>query len=337
VIRTLPLKLSKTQIDLLNNVAAQLDARKPAIVEVKRPKAFAWLAPAATVTPSATPTARFAQRVNFGAGARLRTGVGIVATPRFNQAISAWLDPGFLLEGVNIPVDTAGMLAVNTQFVEALMVGANHELARELLWRGVPLDRTIAPLTRFFESRASNAPRDMTAISQWTLASTLGSHVDLGERVVLVLRSRLVSRLNETVIYLAKAEADGQFRKPGATQLLPMFRGNAGLDTAYLGFELAPADLVAGLGWYVVIQELPHAPRFGFDEDGPSSLATWNDLAWPRVATLADYVVSTPPPPAPASNGGLQWGFNSAHMAGISLQHPIRVSIHSSLLTAGGN
>jgi hypothetical protein len=322
---------------LLDSVAAELDARKPAIVEVTRPKAFAWLVPAGTVTPSATPTARFVRRVDFGEAARLRPGLGIVATPRFNQELSAWLNPGFLLEGVNIPVDTAGMLAVNAEFVEALMVGANHELARELLWRGVPLDRTVTPLTRFFESRASSAPRDMTAISQWTLTSALGSHVDLGERVVLVLRSRLVSRLNETVIYLAKAEPDGQYRKPGTTQLLPLFRGNAGLDTAYLGFELGPADLVAGLGWYVIIQELPHAPRFGFDEDGPLSLTTWNDLSWPRVAAPTGYVVSAPAPPAPASSGGLQWGLNSAHMAGISLQHPIRVSIHSSLLTTGEN
>ena len=37
----------------------------------------------------------------------------------------------------NLPPDTAGMLEVNGPFVEALLVGANHELARELLWRGV--------------------------------------------------------------------------------------------------------------------------------------------------------------------------------------------------------
>jgi hypothetical protein len=310
-----------------------LDARAPAIVEVTRPQAFMWVTPQSTIEPAATPTARFARRVDLGGGARSRSGLGMVATPRFTQPVAAWLAPEYLLEGINIPVDTAGMLEVHTEFVEALLVGANHELSRELLWRGVPLDRALTPLTRFFESRAAAAPVDMTPVSDWTLGSALGSHVDLGERVVLVLRSRLVSRLSETVIYLAKAEPDGPFRKPGATQLLPVFRGSAGLDTAYLGFELAPTDLTADLGWYVVIQELPHAPRFGFDEDGPTTLASWNDLSWPRVSAPSGYVISDPAPPAPASNADLHWAFDSAHMAGISLQHPIRVSIHSSLLT----
>ena len=117
----------------------------------------------------------------------------------------------------------------------------------------------------------SAAPRDMTATAGWNAADRLGTHVAFGERVVLILRSRLVTHLAETAIFLAKAEPDGEFRKPGATQLMPVFRGPAGLDTAYFGFEITPEDLASDPGWYVVIQELSGAVRFGFDEEGPDA------------------------------------------------------------------
>ena len=329
--------LTDSQQAVLAAEGLRLDARRPAVVEVLRPRAFDWLSPADARAGAASAATRFAQRVDFGDGARLQGGGGIVATPRFDQPIGAWLDPAFLLAGVDIPVDTAGMLEVNGPFVEALLAGANHELARELLWRGVPLDRQATPLARFFASRAAAAPRDMTPIAQWAPASALGSHLQSGERVVLVLRSLLVGHLSETIVFLAQAEADGAYRRPGATQRLPVFRGSAGLDTAFFGFDLTPAELVAGLGWYVVIQELPHAGRFGFDESGPAALGSWNDLAWPQVSVVGGYVSVAASPPAPTHPAGLQWGTNAAQMAAISLQRRIRVAIHSSLLTPTGS
>ena len=325
------LALTSTQTTMLATFTLQTAARKPAVVEVVRPRALAWPSPPAPAGP-ATAAARFATRVTFGDGARVFGGRGVVATPRFDQPLAAWLDPGLLLAGVDIPPDTAGLLEVNNPFVEALIVAANHELARELLWRGVPLDRSSTPLTRFFESRVSAAPRDMAATAGWNPADRLGAHVAFGERVVLILRSRLVTHLAETAIFLAKAEPDGEFRKPGQTHLMPVFRGPAGLDTAYFGFEITPEDLASDPGWYVVIQELSGAVRFGFDEEGAAPMATWNDLAWPMVGVAGGYVAVAKEKPAPAQPEGLVWGTDSAQMAGISLQRPIRLSIHTSLL-----
>lgn len=328
-------RLSGAQRAIFAEVAPVLAMRIPPTIDVPRLKIFDWARPAPP-TGALTATARFAGRVALGDAGRLRPGLGVVATPRFTQPLGSWLEPQFLLAGVDIPPDTAGLLAVNTEFVESLMVGANHELARELLWRGVPLDRAATYLTRFFESKASVAPRDLSAVASWKPEERLGTHVTFGERVVLVLRSRLVSRLSETVVFLAKAEMDGPFRRPGTTQLLPVFRGSAGVDTAYLGFEVTPEDLAAAPGWYVVIQEQPGAAKFGFDEEASETIFTWNDVGWPSVAVEGGYLTAAGRTPQPAQPAGLVWRKGAAHMAGITLQRPIRLAIHSSLLLPEG-
>ncbi len=262
--------------------------------------------------------------------------VGMRTTPRFAQPLAAWLEPGLLLAGVDLPPDTAGLLEVNGAFVEALLVGANHELARELLWRGVPLDRRATLLTQFFEAEGTTPPAGLQPVAEWTAADDLGSHVSFGEQVVLILRSHLVSHLDQTTIFLAPAVADGEFRKPGTEQLMPSFRGTAGLDTAYFGFPIDEASLRAGLGWYLVIQELVGAVRFGLDEEATTPMRTWNDLGWTAVGEEHGYVDATQAPPPPNTTGGLAWGADAAHMAGICMQRPVRVSIHTSLLLPGG-
>lgn len=328
--------LTASQIAILSTAAAQLDARQPAVVRVAAPQAFSWIAPA---PPAVTASVRFQMRLKLGNAARLRSGSSIVATPRFQEALSAWLDPAFLMAGVNLPPDTAGLLEVNAPFIEALMVGANHELARELAWRGVPLDRACTLLTHFFTSTASQAPKDLPAISGWKDAEALGSHVAFGEKAVFVLRSRLVGHLSEALIYLSQAVPDGPYRMPGPNQLAPVFRGTAGVDTAYLGFEIAPEVLGGSgrgtdLGWYLVIQEIEGAPRFGFDEGTPDKLNTWNDAAWGLVGLTAPggYVSLAAKNLNPATPANLVWGAGSAHMASITLQRPVRMSIHASLL-----
>jgi hypothetical protein len=284
-----------------------------------------------------TASMRFNIRLNLGGSARLRSGWSIVATPRFQQALAEWLDPAYLMAGVKIPPDTAGLLEVNSQFVEAVLVGANHELARELIWRGVPLDRAATLLTHFFGSLGSAPPKECPPIVLWKDADRLGSHVTSGERAVFILRSRLVGHLSEAIIYLAQAVADGTYRRPGTNQLLPIFRGTAGVDTAYLGFEIAPEQLAGSdtdLGWYVVIQEIEGAPRFGFDELAPDTFTTWDDAAWPLVGLTVPegYVSISAKKLTPATPKNLVWGGGAAHMASICLRRPIRVSIHASLL-----
>jgi hypothetical protein len=334
----LTVNLSAKQVAILTAEAPQIDAQQPQVVQVVAPQAFAWVAPA---PPAVTASMRFQLRVDLSNAARVRSGSAIVATPRFQQPLGERLDPAYLMAGVSIPPDTAGLLEVNSPFVEALMVGANHELARELAWRGVPLDRACTPLARFFGSTGSQAPKDLPAIATWKDAEKLGSHVTFGEQAVFVLRSRLVGHLSEALIYLAQAVPDGQYRQPGNQQLPPVFRGTAGVDTAYFGFEIAPETLGGSgtgpdLGWYLVIQEIEGAPRFGFDDasDGATALNTWDDAAWPMVGLTApgEYVSIAAKTLKPSTPGNLLWGGGAAHMASICLRRPVRLSIHASLL-----
>ena len=39
----------------------------------------------------------------------------------------------------------------NPRFVEALMVGANHEMGREMLWQGLPTDQRGTPFQHFWQ------------------------------------------------------------------------------------------------------------------------------------------------------------------------------------------
>jgi hypothetical protein len=331
------LKLNLTQLQELRIADAAWQTRKPQAVSVQPLKQFAWLKPPA---PSLTGISRFVSRLDLVNTARMRNGgAGIAATPHFPQTLCSWLDPAYLLAGVHIPPDTAGLLNVNAPFIEALLIGANHELARELLWRGVPLDRSATLLTRFFDTSPGGSPNDMPPISGWHSTDALGSHESVGSSSVLILRSRLVSRLSEALIYIAHADADGPYRKPGAQQILPSFQGPAGLDTAFFGFSIPTSQLAGSatdLGWYLVIQEREGASKFGLDEGAPAQLATWDDLAWPLVTTAHGYLSVAGSNSTPSNPGALHWGVDSAQMAAILLQKPIRISIHASTLVATG-
>ena len=102
------------------------------------PAALAWTPAPADAHPGDGDEPRAGSRIVAASGIVFDLPVGVRTTPRFAEPLAAWLDPGLLLAGVDLPPDTAGLLEVNGAFVEALLVGANHELARELLWRGVP-------------------------------------------------------------------------------------------------------------------------------------------------------------------------------------------------------
>ena len=57
------------------------------------------------------------------------------------------LSPELLLPGVGtIDLDTVTLLNSNPRFIEAYMVGLNHELASELLWREFPSDTRASVL-----------------------------------------------------------------------------------------------------------------------------------------------------------------------------------------------
>ncbi|MBK8458913.1 MAG: hypothetical protein IPL43_00760 [Micropruina sp.] len=162
-----------------------------------------------------------------------------------------WLLPG--LEGV--PANTALALRTNGGFVEAFLVGLNHEFGRELLWREYPSPLSATFFDQFWDAAiAPDEPPDIPPLATWADRG-LGSPTLRAERFVLLLRSELIRRFPDAVV---SATRPG----PPAEQLLPVFRGSLDPDVSFFGFAL-PLDAAGEFS--IVIAEQPGAPRFGFE------------------------------------------------------------------------
>lgn len=236
------------------------------------------------------------------------------AAPQFPQPMCGPLvevDGQMMLPGIErIPEDCVGILVGNPRFIEAYLVGLNHELSRELLWRGLPVDLGATFADRFWDMRGrpeatGDPPAQIPPIGEWS--GGLGENSPgLGgtDMPVLLIRGRLMRRYPHTIVYAARAVPgldvagqpvtgpDGQpVPTPGPEERYPVFRGSVDPDVTYLGFDLDIAEARGGgpdggLGWFFVIQEQPAAPRFGLDEPAdsqPQPPTTWSDLDWSDV------------------------------------------------------
>ncbi len=247
--------------------------------------------------------------------------------PVFTQPMSeplAGLSQDWLLPGLDrVPVDSVAMLEPNPRFIEAFMLGLNVEMGRELLWRDYIVNDPRATFFRqFWRTASPKAEGDIAAIADWgthklTENKPAGAP---GKQVVLLVRSVLFRRYPTAVVYAVPAVPVGNGRQPGPVEqeILPLFRGSLQPDVTFFGFDL-DADVATGNpGWYFVIQQQPTEPRFGFDVEINFAQAT--------------HVPLTAPPAGHELPTGTTWAFNSAHMAQITRQQPMRVAIHASEL-----
>ena len=181
-----------------------------------------------------------------------------------------------------VPANSITLLASNREFIEAFMVGLNHEIARELLWREYPTDQRGTPFRQFWDPRTGlplpqETPDqrrerlyDIRPIHTWGLAGILGQNASLqpggqqGDDLVLVIRGELLRKYPTAAIYAIKARwplgPDGQ---PDLTQerelvdipddedpprdlvRLPLYEAKVDPDIYLLGFDLG-ADEARG-------------------------------------------------------------------------------------------
>ena len=135
------------------------------------------------------------------------------------------LSDELLIPNVNlIENNSITLLEANQKFIEAYMVGLNHEFARELLWREYPTDQRGSYFRQFWDvavffagAAADDATlrerlRDIPPLDRWPAASKLGDHDarerpgDNEEEVVLVIRGELLKRYPTAVVYAQSAE-----------------------------------------------------------------------------------------------------------------------------------
>lgn len=172
-----------------------------------------------------------------------------------------WMLPGVgdLGEG-----DVVG-LSTNPAFVEALLVGANHQATAELRWRNMPLVTRWSPLRKFWQRKSKDL--DILPIKAWPDGAALGGAAlappGMSAEAVVVFRTSLFRRYPATVVYLYPAAPN--WVPPAPTDdltgqhVLPTFTGTIGKDVTFFGFPVSPEALKTH---WVVLEEPPAGYRF---------------------------------------------------------------------------
>jgi hypothetical protein len=284
----------------------------------------------------------------------------VMAAPDFPQPMyeplkaqsQAWLVPGL----DQVPPNTVAALAVDRPFVEAFLVGLNHEMARKLLWNGYPTDQRGTYFRHFWDSRSrtdGSTDGDIGPIHAWTgpLGQNHGTAVD---PLVLLIRGELIRRYPNVIVYAAQGVTQNGVRQPGPTEKQPMFFARLDPDVALFGFDLDPNAARADPGWYFCLQEHPSEPRFGLAAPGTAFGAvppSWEALGWDHLAASADALAklryidlaaALPQAPATPDQAAVTWhstgtpGTRSADLAHITFRRPQRLAIHASMLIPPG-
>ncbi|HEY8709896.1 MAG TPA: hypothetical protein VIM34_18100, partial [Burkholderiaceae bacterium] len=219
----------------------------------------------------------------------------VIAFPHLLFPLSRKLEtlaPDVFLPGVGVlPNDFIMAVQTNPRFVEALMVGANHEMGREMLWQGLPTDQRGTPFQHFWH-RLDGKP-DIDFIHHWNAALPLGSQPGNTPMTVLLFRGRLLERFPNLSIYAYPIA--GQEKRPGgttpppagadpaemdpATAVMPVIHGHLNADITYVGFPIDPQVMDT---FFFIVEEHMTEPRFGFDErvgNGQNS-TSWQDVDW---------------------------------------------------------
>ena len=182
----------------------------------------------------------------------------------------------FMCPNINkIPPDTISLLVTNPPFIESYMVGLNHEMARELLWREYPSDQRGSYFRQFWDVRGTlpdakltaeqqtENSRDIPKIHTWGKRTPLGMHPNptplstptkIDEKIVLTIRSNLFKRYPNTVVFAQHAvwDADDPTKRVLDTSLefnfntefdnkiikTPRFSAEMPPDIKFFGFNL---------------------------------------------------------------------------------------------------
>jgi len=295
----------------------------------------------------------------------------IMAHPEFKDVTSkllADLAPSRLVPNIHIlPRNVVSILEVNSTFIESFFVGLNHEMARELLWRGYPTDQRGSYFRRFWDrpTHPEGSAPDIEYIHRWFGDTALGSHPnpseDSGQTIVSV-RGDLLKKYPHTMVYLQQArfdpDSDATEQKKELVMedeaiLMPVFSTQINPDITFFGFDLPIANVRGSEtdpGWYVVLAERPGETRFGLDfgGEGQGAFTDWQDFSWERaegagivqndILKIPDNISAiSPSNPDDFVFGKGQSGGSAADVASILMQDPFQLAMHAEHLLAGGD
>lgn len=171
----------------------------------------------------------------------------------------------------SLPNNTVSIVKENRAFVEAFLVGANHEMNNELRWREFPTDMRGTIFRRFWDrKRAPSDPAgdDIPEIHAWTgaLGANYPAHdVDRKESLVVLVRGDLIRKYGQILVTLNRADTTSFVRGAG-TEFTPVFAGQFAPDICYYGFDVDRESVLAEKPrHFFVLYEVPGRVRFGLD------------------------------------------------------------------------
>jgi hypothetical protein len=288
---------------------------------------------------------------------------GIMAAPEFPTPMVTALremSQDYVMPGLaNLPQNSVTVLEANNRFINSFMIGLNHEMSRELLWREYPTDQRGTYFRQFWDPSTRVPPpgetsppdlHDLSPIDTWARLRRL----DKGEgaaqtgKLVLVVRGQLLRRFEADVLAIEATKATKATpRGLGSAEKWPVFEGRLDPDLNFFGFDLSRTEAKTGgsdgAGWFFVLQQHPTKPHYGLEEEEPGTAnvpgghpASWADLSWAHLCATQDdldrlsYAPAAPPASAtPASTTGPAWGTDSAQAAAVALRVPVRIAIHA--------
>ena len=269
----------------------------------------------------------------------------VMAHPRFKYPMyeplhrydREWMVPGL---GLIKQPDMATLLQTNNRFIEAYLVGLNHEMARELLWREFPTDQRGT----YFSSFWTGSPELVADMHEpaWQNGE-LGSHVQrrLDGQLVFLVRGDLVRRYPGVVAHAvieSGVDANG----------IPLFQAGSPVATLFHIF-LPPNVLLVGFAmtrerietpgekWWFTLSENPTEPRFGLDPSRDELQPSRDSLIWSDfgIGPLGGFLDATKHTNLAFDDS--RWGASSAQVAYLLFQLPARAAFLAQKMVAGGN
>ena len=299
----------------------------------------------------------------------------IMVAPEFDQAMygplrdisQEWILPGIK----DVVKDSAALAQTNERFIEAYMVGVNHEMARTLLFNEYPTEQRATFFRQFWDS-SGYVPqpgevvnpddfKDIKLIHTWSKNVNLGDNSSRRppvSKLVLMIRGELLLRYPNTEVYAAEVVKlpNGKHDLPDSKDTSKhkpwVLHGELDPDIRFFGFELTPEEALSGgqdkLGYWFVLQQPSGEPLFGFQIQASDSLDSFKDLAWSQVVPNAalvnsvrylDLSVASPTVKnltaklGPSGSVlGIDQGVTAAALAKSSLRRPVRVAFRANVL-----
>lgn len=253
----------------------------------------------------------------------------VMAYPEFEEPVYTYLkaiSQDFIIPNFSaLKENSMTILESNQAFIESFMLGMNHEMASELLWREYPTDQKGSYFRNFWDDKDSEKTvqfeqSDIQEITDWDnhlgehnqrLFTIHGASQEKKDFIVLVIRGDLLRKYPNTAVYAHRARF--ATRGPNPQRVLnweepvaerykyPIFQGKLEPNIYMIAFDLTASEAKGNdtdqPGWFFAFKERPGQMQFGLDiwsdresfnpgDIPPKQADEWNDLSWGHLVDI---------------------------------------------------